>query len=90
VIVCPLHWYYREYHVRHVMSEMVRRGPPTLRGHVIGDVVLLAEGTHRLRAAHRLELPIHVITRPWWRSRQALANAMIAASRRGVPMQVFT
>ena len=84
VLVCPLHWYYRVDHVDDVAGLMANLGPPALRGHVVGNLVLLAEGTHRIRAAHRLRLTPIIRAVPWWRSRQALVNARFAAEARGL------
>lgn len=86
IVVCPLHWYFRPDHLAEVEAEMVRRGPPTLRGHldVATGAFLLREGTHRIRAAHRLGLVPTLVAVPWWRPRQRLENARRAAVRRGL------
>lgn len=86
VIVCPLHWYFSEEHLAAVMTEMERCGPPMLRGHLdrASGVFLLREGTHRIRAAHRIGLVPILVDGPWWRPRQRLDNARIAAARRGL------
>jgi hypothetical protein len=84
VIVCPLHAYYSREHLTEVMATMRVLGGPVLRGHHRDGVVYLREGTHRIRAAWRLGLVPTIIAGPWWRSRQALANARHAADRRGI------
>lgn len=86
LIVCPLHWYFRPAHLADVEAEMVRRGPPHLRGYLDREtgVFLLREGTHRVRAAHRLGLAPTLVAGPWWRSRQRLQNARVAARTRGL------
>lgn len=86
MIVCPLHWYFSADHLAEVEAEMVHRGPPRLRGHFDEEagVFLLREGTHRIRAAHNLGLVPTLVSGPWWRSRQALVNARVAARVRGL------
>ena len=87
MIVCPLHWYYSPTHLAEVEAEMVRRGPPRLRGYLDAEsgVFLLREGTHRIRAAHRIGLAPVLVPIPWWRARSRLVSARIAAARRGLP-----
>lgn len=84
MIVCPLHLYFRTAHLDAVVATMRERGRPTLRGHVFAGVVLLAEGTHRIRAALQLGLVPCIRDVPWWRSPQALTNAGFAAVQRGL------
>lgn len=86
MLVCPLHWYFNPGHLAEVEAEMLRRGPPRLRGHLDAEtgVFLLVEGTHRIRAAHRLGLAPVLIDGPWWRARDRLVGARIAARRRGL------
>lgn len=79
VIVNPLHHYYRPDHLEHVVSEMVRRGPPILRAHFDGEVWHAQEGTHRLRAAMILGLIPILVQVPWGRTRKALACARARA-----------
>lgn len=67
------------------MREMQRLGPPRLRGHVLPcGTVLLAEGTHRIRASSALGLSPTIVAIPWWRSAKALDAARFAAARRGL------
>ena len=86
MIVCPLHWYFRPDHVDEVTAEMLRRGPPRLRGHLdrTTGVFLLREGTHRIRAAHRLGLAPVLVLILWWRATDRLVSARIAAQARGL------
>jgi hypothetical protein len=86
VIVCPLHWHFDPVRLERVVAEMRERGAPVLRGHREPEwgVVLLREGTHRIRAAATLGLAPRIVLVPWWRSRQALTNALFAATRRGI------
>jgi hypothetical protein len=92
VIVCPLHWYFSPTHLAEAEAEMLRRGPPTLRGHLdaVTGAFLLCEGTHRIRAAHRLGIAPALVCVPWWRTSQALANARVAAERRGLAFERVT
>jgi hypothetical protein len=92
MIVCPLHWYFSADHLAEVEAEMLRCGPPTLRGHLDADsgAFLVREGTHRIRAAHRLGLTPALVCVPWWRTPQALANARAAAARRGLVFERVT
>lgn len=91
VIVCPLHWYFCEAHLAEVEAEMERRGPPLLRGHFdrVSGAFLLREGTHRIRAAHRLGLVPTLVDGPWWRARRSLDNARMAAAHRGLSFPVI-
>ena len=77
MIVCPLHWYFNAAHLAKVEAEMVQRGPPRLRGYhdAMTDFFLLCEGSHRIRAAHRLGLVPVLVGVPWWRSRRRLPSA---------------
>lgn len=85
ITVCPLHWYFDAVRLEHVMREMESRGAPTLRGHIVDDaLVLLAEGTHRIRAAHALGLAPVIVCVPWWRSSDALERARHCARRHGL------
>jgi hypothetical protein len=92
MIICPLHWYFSPAHLAEVEAEMRRRGPPTLRGHLdaVSGAFLLREGTHRIRAARRLGLAPVLVCVPWWRTPQALANARVAAERRGLVFERVT
>lgn len=86
MLVCPLHWYFRPSHVDDVAAEMARRGPPRLHGFFDrhSGAFLLREGTHRIRAAHRLGLAPVLVSIPWWRAKGRLSSARIAAERRGL------
>ena len=86
MIVCPLHWYFSPSHLAHVEAEMVRRGPPRLRGFMDpqSGAFLLSEGTHRIRTAHRLGLTPVLVPVPWWRAQDRLVSARVAAARRGL------
>lgn len=86
MLVCPLHWYFSTDHLADVEAEMLRRGPPELRGYLDEQTgaFLLREGTHRVRAAHRLGVVLVLVPIPWWRARSRLVSARIAASRRGL------
>lgn len=91
MIICPLHWYFSPSHLAEVEAEMLSRGPPRLRGYMDGaGLVLLSEGTHRIRAAHRLGLVPVVVTVPWWRARSRLVNARFAAQERGLAFAEVT
>ncbi len=85
-IVCPLHWHFDPGRLGEVYAEMQWRGAPRLRGHLDPEwgVVLLREWTHRIHAAAMLGLVPRIVLVPWWRSRQALTNALFAAARRGL------
>lgn len=55
MIVCTLHWYFRQIHLESVADRMRVLGPPVLRGfhdEAFGAVMLF-EGTHRILAAHQ-------------------------------------
>jgi hypothetical protein len=84
MIVVPLHAHFRPEHLAHVEREMLRRGPPRLRGFFdcATGLWFAREGTHRLRAAERLGLAPIMVNIRWWRSAQALTNARFAAGRR--------
>lgn len=84
MIVCPLHHYYSPEHLADVTATMQVLGSPVLRGHYHDGVVYLAEGTHRIRAAHALGLTPIVRRIPWWRDRAALDRAFFAACRHGL------
>lgn len=86
MIVCPLHHYYRPEHVDEVAAMMRLLGPPVLRGHVDRETgaVLLREGTHRIRAAHRLGLAPVIVPIRWWRSPASLERARYAVRNRGL------
>lgn len=86
IVVCPLHWYFRADHVAEVAAEMAHRGPPRLRGYLDleAGVFLLREGTHRIRAAHRLGLAPVLVPICWWRAQNRLRSARIAAATRGL------
>lgn len=84
MLVCPLHWYYDRGRLEAIATRMEALGAPALRGFCDGRVVLLREGTHRIRAAMLLGLVPTIVPVPWWRSRQALVGAFIAAERRGL------
>lgn len=55
-----IHAHYDRAHLDAVKSEMVRRGPPTLRAMEAAGVVYLLEGSHRARAAAELGLEINL------------------------------
>lgn len=78
-LVNPLHHYYSEDHLRHVISEMRRRESPVLRGFFDGEVWHMREGTHRLRAAKALGIAPTLVHVPWWRSKAALERARYGA-----------
>ena len=84
-IVCPLHWHHDPARLERVLAIMRERGAPTLRGFVDAEwsLVLLSEGTHRIRAAALLELVPTIVAIPWWRTKEALARARFAAAHRG-------
>lgn len=88
MIVCPLHLYYSPEHLADVTATMQVLGSPVLRGHYHDGVVYLAEGTHRIRAAHALGVVPTIRRIAWWRGRQALVNAGHAAERRGLAFPV--
>ena len=81
--VNPLHGYYRQEHLEHVVAEMMRLGPPVLRAHYDGEMWHAREGTHRLRAAKLLGLAPILVPVPWGRTRSALERARIAATING-------
>lgn len=87
MVVCPLHRYYDELHLEHVAQQMETRGPPVLRGAIVGELVLLREGTHRIRAASRLGLVPIIVPIRWWRTRAALARAHFSAARYGLTFE---
>jgi hypothetical protein len=76
--VNPLHHYYRESHLEHVIGEMRRRGPPVLRAHFDGEIWHAREGTRRLRAAKKLGLAPIFVPAPWGKSKAALERARLA------------
>jgi len=80
VLVTPLHHHYREDHLRHVIAEMLRRGPPVIRAHFSDGVWFAREGTHRLRAASALGIAPILRPIPWWRSAASLERARFAAA----------
>lgn len=82
-IVVPLHHYYREAHLEHVIAEMRRRGSPVLRAHFDDGVWYAREGTHRLRAALALGVAPVLVAVPWHRTREAMRRARFAAASRG-------
>ena len=86
VTVCTLHWYYREEHLAMVRDQMRLLGPPVLRGFLDqgSGAIMLAEGTHRIRAAHSLGLVPVVRSVPWWRGQRSLERARYAAEDRGL------
>lgn len=92
MIVCPLHWYFCATHLVEVEAEMLRRGPPRLRGYMDEEagVFLLREGTHRIRAAHHLGIVPVLVSIPWWRARARLVNARVAAATRGLEFAEVT
>ena len=58
MIVCTLHWYFRQIHLESVADRMRVLGPPVLRGfhdEAFGAVMLF-EGTRRILAAYHLGL----------------------------------
>lgn len=87
VVVCPLHWYYNEARLDSVIEQMRTRGAPRLRGFYDAEtnVILLREGTHRIRAAKTLGLIPVIVEIPWWRrGRDAMIRARFAAARDGI------
>lgn len=80
ISVNPLHWYYRQVHLEHVIIEMRRRGAPVIRAFFDGEIWHAKEGTHRLRAAKILGLTPVLVPVPWRRSQAALERARIAAA----------
>ena len=50
------HWPYETGHLAEVTTEMRRLGPPTIRCVRYGDDLYALEGSHRLAAAHHLNL----------------------------------
>ncbi len=56
VRVVPLHEHYDPVRLEAVKQEMLRRGPPRLRGYFdpVSETWFMREGTHRLRAAKAL------------------------------------
>lgn len=86
MLVCPLHWYFYAAHLAEVEAEMVRRGPPRLRGYLdeVSGAFLLREGTHRIRVAQRLGVVPVLVPIPWWRARGRLVSARVAAATRGL------
>lgn len=83
--VNPLHGYFREAHLEHVIAEMRHRGPPVLRAYhdAAAGIWHAREGTHRLRAALALGLAPVLVPVPWRRSAESLARARHAAERYG-------
>jgi hypothetical protein len=86
VTVCTLHWYYRDGHLAMVRELMGHMGPPVLRGFLdrTSGAIMLAEGTHRIRAAHSLGMVPVIRSVPWWRGRRSLERARYAAKDRGL------
>jgi hypothetical protein len=82
VLVNPLHHYYREDHLQHVIGEMRKRGAPRIRAYFDGEVWHAREGTHRLRAAKALGIAPVIVAIPWWRSRAAIERARYRAIER--------
>lgn len=91
-IVCPLHRYFDALRLERVTMEMKERGAPVLRGTVDGKqpIVLLCEGSHRIRAAHMLGLVPTIVSVPWWRSCAALDRARFCAARHGLRFQLVS
>jgi hypothetical protein len=79
IVVNPLHHYYREAHLQHVIAQMHVLGPPTLRAHFDGEVWHAREGTHRLRACKVLGYIPRLVHVPWRKTKAALVRAQIAA-----------
>jgi hypothetical protein len=84
-VVSPLHRHYSPAHLDHVAAQMRQLGAPRLRGYhdATSGCWLLAEGTHRIRAAKLLGLAPVLIPVPWWRSQAALDRARFAAAEYG-------
>lgn len=83
VIVNPLHHYYREAHLQHVIGEMRKKGAPTIKAYFDGEIWHAREGTHRLRAAKALGVEPIMMPVPWNKTRSALERARYAAIRNG-------
>lgn len=85
IVVAPLHRYYSPRHHWHVAAQMRRLGAPRLRGYhdEATGCWLLAEGTHRIRAAYHLGLAPVLIPVPWWRSAASLERERFAAAEYG-------
>lgn len=85
MIVAPLHRHFSQEHLVEVIGEMRRLGPPVLRAHrdAVTGMWFEREGTHRLRAAHSLELTPILVPVQWWRTRAALERARWAALEYG-------
>jgi hypothetical protein len=83
MVVNPLHGYFRQDHLDHVVVEMRRRGAPKIRAFYDAEVGVwhAREGTHRLRAAAVLGLLPELVSVPWNKTRAALYRARIAADR---------
>ena len=47
-------------HLAEVKTEMAARGAPTIRAIDAGDHMIAIEGSHRLRAAEELGLPVNI------------------------------
>ena len=90
VLVNPLHWYHREDHLRHVVAEMRRRGPPRIRAYFDGEVWHAREGTHRLRAAKILGVVPVMIPVPWPKTKLALERARLNAIRNAHSFDAIT
>lgn len=89
IVVCPLHRKTNAQRLDAVRERMRALGAPILRGHIDEPtgVVLLREGTHRIHAAAIAGQIPRIIPVAWWRSRQALLNARVAATRRGITFE---
>ena len=83
MVVNPLHGYFRQDHLVHVVGEMRRRGAPKIRAFYDAEVGIwhAREGSHRLRAAVLLGLLPELVSVPWDKTRAALYRARIAADR---------
>lgn len=84
ILVNPLHHYFRPAHLEHVIAEMRRRGPPTIKACWDAEASMwhAREGTHRLRACVALGLSPVLVPVPWPRRKRrkgSLERARFAA-----------
>lgn len=86
MLIAPLHRHFRPHHLALVSAQMAVLGAPVLRAFFDPSTGawLAREGSHRLRAAHRLGLVPRLVMTPWWRSLAALERARYAAAQYGL------
>lgn len=89
-VINPLHAYYSEDHLQHVIGQMVLRGPPIIRAFFDGEAWHAYEGTHRLRAAKALGIAPTISPIPWWRSPASLTRARYALRRNAHTFSAIT